>query len=47
MLSGGLPQWLTSKESACSVGAERDVSSILGWEDTLEEGKPTHSSILV
>ena len=47
MLSGGLPQWLSGKESACSVGAEGDVSSILGWEDPLEEGKATHSSILV
>ena len=31
------------KESACNAG---DVGSTLGWEDTLEEGMATHSSIL-
>ena len=31
------------KESACNVG---DLGSILGWEDPLEEGMVTHSSIL-
>ena len=31
------------KESASSVG---DLGSILGWEDPLEKGKATHSSIL-
>ena len=31
------------KESACNVG---DAGSILGWEDPLEEGMATHSSIL-
>ena len=30
------------KESACSA----DLSSILGWEDALENGKATPSSIL-
>ena len=33
-----------SKESACNVG---DLGLILGWEDPLEEGMATHSSILV
>ena len=32
-----------SKESVCNVG---DLCSILGWEDPLEEGMATHSSIL-
>ena len=31
------------KKSACNVG---DLGSILHWEDPLEEGKATHSSIL-
>jgi len=31
------------KESACSVG---DWVRSLGWEDPLEKGKATHSSIL-
>ena len=31
------------KESTCNVG---DLGSILGWEDPLEKGKATHSSIL-
>ena len=32
------------KESACNAG---DLGSIPGWEDALEKGKATHSSILV
>ena len=31
------------EESACDAG---DLGSILGWEDPLEEGMATHSSIL-
>ena len=31
------------KESVCSAG---DLGSIPGWEDPLEKGKATHSSIL-
>ena len=31
------------KESTCNEG---DLSSIPGWEDLLEEGMATHSSIL-
>ena len=38
------PSGLASKESACNA---RDLgSSSLGWEDLLEKGKATHSSIL-
>ena len=33
-----------AKKSTCHVG---DLGSILGWEDSLEKGKATHSSILV
>ena len=32
------------KESACDAGDPNSIS--LGWEDPLEEGKATHSSIL-
>jgi len=32
-----------SKESTCNV---RDMGLIPGWEDLLEEGMATHSSIL-
>ena len=31
------------KESSCSV---EDLCSSLGWEDTLEKGMATHSSVL-
>ena len=34
------------KESACNVGDLRLVLRSLGWEDPLEKGKATHSSIL-
>ena len=34
---------LDGKEFACNVG---DPGSILGWEDPLEKGMATHSSIL-
>jgi len=39
----GFPDSSDDKESACNVG---DLDSILGWEDPLEEGMATHSSIL-
>ena len=39
----GLPCGSAGKESACNVG---DLGSILGWDDPLEKGKATHSSIL-
>ena len=39
----GFPGSSTGKESACNAG---DLGSILGWEDPLEKGTATHSSIL-
>ena len=39
----GLPRWLSDKESACNEG---NLGLILGWEDPLEEGMTTPSSIL-
>ena len=41
-----LPQWLSSKESACSAGDMETLVRSLGWEDPLEEVMTTHSSIL-
>jgi len=38
-----LPGGSAGKESACSLG---DLGSIPGWEDPLEKGTATHSSIL-
>ena len=42
---GGLPWWLSSKESACNNGNTGDVGSIPGLERS-GEGVSTHSSIL-
>ena len=39
----GFPCDLAGKESACDA---EDLGLILGWEDPLEKGKATHSSIL-
>ena len=39
----GFPCGSAGKESACNVG---DLVQSLGWEDPLEKGKATHSSIL-
>ena len=39
----GFPGDSDSKESACNVG---DLGSILGWEEPMEKGMATHSSIL-
>ena len=39
----GFPGGSDGKESTSNVG---DVSLIPGWEDPLEEGMATHSSIL-
>ena len=42
----GLPWWLSGKESASqSWRLEMQVRS-LGWEDPLDKGMATHSSIL-
>ena len=38
-----LPWWLSGKESACNVG---DLGLSLGWENPLEKGMVTYSSIL-
>ena len=40
----GFPSDSDSKESTFQAG---DTGSTLGWEDPLEEGMATHSSILV
>ena len=40
---GGFPGGSAGKESACNAG---DLVRSLGWEDPLEEGLATHSSIL-
>ena len=39
----GFPGGSAGKESACSA---EDLGLIMGWEDPLERGKATHSSIL-
>ena len=39
----GFPGGSDNKESACKAG---DPVLILGWEDPLEKGMATHSSIL-
>ena len=39
----GFPGVSTGKESTRNMG---NLGSILGWEDPLEKGKSTHSSIL-
>ena len=41
----GLPWWFSGKESIgiCSAG---DAGSVLGWDDPMEEGVATHSSVL-
>ena len=41
--TGGIPQCLSSKEFTCNAG---DTGSVLDWEDPLEKGLATHSSIL-
>ena len=45
LLHTGLPQWLSSKESACSAGAAGYQVRSLAQEDPLEEGMVTHPSI--
>ena len=40
---GGFPGSSAGKESACNM---RDLALDLGWEDPLEKGMATHSSIL-
>ena len=43
MVGARLPWWLGDKDSACNTGV---TGQSLGWEDPLEEGMVTHSSIL-
>ena len=42
----GFPGGTSGKETACQFRRLRDAVRSLGWEDPLEEGKATHSSIL-
>ena len=42
----GLPQWLSSKESACNAGAIANRGRYLGQEDPLEEDMATYSNVL-
>ena len=39
----GLPGRSDGEESTCNAG---DLGSVLDWQDLLEEGMATHSSIL-
>ena len=39
----GFPRGSDDKDSTCNAG---NLGSILGWEDPMEEGMATHSSIL-
>jgi len=39
-------RWLGVKNPPGNAGDVRDAVSILGWEDPLEKGMATHSSIL-
>ena len=39
----GFPRGSAGKESTCNAG---DLGLTPGWEDLLEKGKATHSSIL-
>ena len=41
-----LPWWFSGEESACNARAPADAGLILGWEDPLEDGVTTCSSIL-
>ena len=42
-LGSGFPGGSDGKEPTCNAG---DLGQSLGWEDPLEEGMVTHSSIL-
>ena len=42
----GLPRCLSGEEYACDTGVAGDAGSNPGWEDPLEEGMATHSSIV-
>ena len=42
----GFPGGARGKELACQCGRQEMQGQSLGWEDPLEEGMATHSSIL-
>ena len=42
----GFPGGLEIKNLPSNAGASGDMDSVLGWEDSLEEGMATHSGIL-
>ena len=42
----GFPGGASDKEAAANAGDLRDTGLTLGWEDPLEDGMATHSSIL-
>ena len=46
MQHGGLPQWLSGKESACKAGDTETWVQSLGQEDALEKEMAPHSSNL-
>ena len=43
----GVPQWLSGKELLAMQEMQETWVWSLGWEDPMEEGMTTHSSILV
>ena len=45
-LTRRLPWWLSSKESTYGAGDVGDMVRCLGWENPVEEGMATRSSIL-
>ena len=42
----GFPGGTSGKEAACQCRRLRDMVSVPGWDDPLEKGMATHSSIL-
>ena len=42
----GVPQWLSGKELLAMQEMQETWVWSLGWEDPMEEGMTTHSSIL-
>ena len=47
MVAPGLPRWLSGKEPTCSWQETQGMwVQSLGWEDPLEKGMATHSTIL-
>ena len=42
----GLSPWLSGKVSTYIAGHAKDMNSILGWEDPLEEEMETHNHYL-